>query len=160
MSEVETRFREVDLNNYWPQVIGETEQFKTIAEAQNPPLNEAWGNLFDGIDETFVSTATIYGIERFEKMFGIVPRPGATLEERRERILAVLNARAPYTFRSVRRMLIEIIGAENLVRYSYDNDSYELAVYVDSSQQGLDDSINDLFNITLPANVILRLRYV
>lgn len=44
MSEVETRFREVDLNNYWPQVICETEQFKTIAEAQNLALKEAWGN--------------------------------------------------------------------------------------------------------------------
>lgn len=154
------RYRPVAIERYWPQVIGGTEQFIEIAKAQNPPLNLVWEDIFDGGDESFIATATLYGIERFEKMFGIIPEVGDTLDNRRARILTALNTKAPFTKSTVRKMLLAIIGNDDYLKiYDYNNDTYTLLVVLDDEVSYLDMTIRDFFRRVLPMAVVLDLKF-
>ena len=154
------RYRPVAIEKYWPHIIGETEQFKEIAAAQNPPLNLAWENVFDGGDESFVATASVYGIERFEAMLDIITDVGDSLDVRRARILTTLNTKAPFTKITVRKMLLAIIGdSTNLLLFDYNNDTYSLLVELDEKVHYLESSIIDFFRRVLPMSVVLYLKF-
>ena len=57
------------------------------------------------LDTQFVSTAGERGIARYEKIFGITPMDTDTLDERRFRVLAKINAQLPFSIRRLRQQL-------------------------------------------------------
>ena len=86
----------MEIESYFPSTVNETEEFKTIAKAENPLIADLWEDLSIILEEMFIMTMGIEGIERFEKMLDIKPE-SEDLEERRRTIIAVLMGEIPYT---------------------------------------------------------------
>lgn len=81
------------------------------------------------LDAQFVSTAGERGIERYEQIFSIVPQDTDTLDERRFRVLAKINAQLPFSISRLRQQLSTLCG-EDGYRMEIDGGKYTLTVKV------------------------------
>lgn len=79
--------------NSYPPIISQINEMKQIAKAEDAEFEKFYEYLKDAIANMFVSTANEKGLERFEKMLGIIPQGSQNPDERRAYILFVMNRR-------------------------------------------------------------------
>lgn len=77
--------------NYYPPVVRQIKEIQRIATAEDREFSKLAAASASVLKNMFISTADGYGIARFEKLSGITPEPGMTLEERKMHVLAVAN---------------------------------------------------------------------
>ena len=77
--------------NYYPPVVRQIKEIQRIATAEDREFSKLAAASASVLKNMFISTADGYGIARFEKISGITPEPGMTLEERKMHVLAVAN---------------------------------------------------------------------
>ena len=106
--------REVLVEHYYPNTVSPSKEFKTLAEVEDSELNTLWQRLWRLFANTFVYDIDVKGAERWESMLSIKPPVGATLSDRRQAILAKINASLPYTERSFQNMLDGVYGRGNV----------------------------------------------
>lgn len=75
------------LIDYLPQVVAQIRELQEICAAEQPEFDKAREMADRALLNIFAITADITGIERIENELGITPKPGATLEERRNAIV-------------------------------------------------------------------------
>lgn len=97
--------RETDLVSYLPDFMQEYKEPRAALEAEDPEFLAMWAETDRLLYNRFISTADEYGIGRYEKMLGIFPEAGMTLEERRAAVLVKWNEGIPYTLRKLRKVL-------------------------------------------------------
>ncbi|MDE7322770.1 MAG: YmfQ family protein [Lachnospiraceae bacterium] len=102
--------REVSLVPYLPPFIAEYKEISTALEAENPEFGMVWKTADSVLRNAFIATADEYGISRFEKLLGILPSAGDTLEDRRARVQAVWFISLPYTWRMLVQKMDGIFG--------------------------------------------------
>lgn len=151
------RQRAVDIARYWPPVIGKMRDFEQIATAENPEFEDIWGTFERFINDCFVQTATEYAIERWEYIYQITTRDG-TLDERRGRILAAMARQIPYTMRSLRRMLTNLLGEGNFT-VNVNPITLELSVLIDISRKSQMLDVQMLLESVVPANLSVTLTH-
>lgn len=111
------------------------------------------------LSDMFIDTATLAGIEHREKMYGIVPPVGATLEARRLDVKAKESRTLPYTVSQYREMLAAMCGDENF-KIVLEPNAYSLYVKVRAvKQEGKDplsllESVDAMTMQVIPANLI------
>lgn len=151
---METELRQVTIEEYWPLIVRNTEEFGQIAVAENPEFNKLASCIYQVLQETFVRDATEYGVGRWENILKISPESGDTLEDRKARILTYLNVKLPYTVRVLRQMLVGLLGEENFT-LTFDNDTSTLkvALALDTTQAQLTD-VQTLLERVLPRNLV------
>lgn len=76
------------MNRYYPQVVLAIEEFKAIIDADYPEFDE-----LNNVSETVLGDAYLYTmsenrIKEWERVLGIQPISGSTLQDRRETIIA------------------------------------------------------------------------
>lgn len=135
----------------FPAVIEGIKDIKAIYD-----MNEKINPIRDAENlesDLFVGTATIRGIIRRERLFGIRPNDTDSLEERRYRLLVEENNQIPYTMRTLRKKLSVLCG-ENGYRLFCEKD--RLTVKVELSRKNMfDDACRMLENI-VPLNISLH----
>ena len=72
--------KEVDLVSYLPPFMQEYKALAQTLEAENPEFALLWEAAGRVRKNAFVATADEYGIGRFERILGIFPDKGETLE--------------------------------------------------------------------------------
>ena len=148
--------REIDIRQYWTNIVKNIGEFQQIAEAENPEFNSLTGILTRCLSETFVKDASEYGVKRFEKMLDIIPVKSATLEERKVNILTLLNLKLPYTWRMLEGSIEAFVGEDN---YTLSLDELGTVINLEvvvNSDIIYRDIINFLDNV-LPKNIELNL---
>lgn len=96
---------------------------KAIAKAQGSEVASFWATLDEILKQFFVETATEWGIELWEKELGIVARYGASLDERRRKVLAKLQGYGTATVAFIKAIAenfyspVEIV--QNVSAYSF-----------------------------------------
>lgn len=96
---------------------------KAIAEAQGGEVNSLYTTLDEILKQFYVETATEWGIELWEKELGIVARYGASLDERRRKVLAKLQGHDTATVAFIKAIAenfyspVEIV--QNVSAYSF-----------------------------------------
>lgn len=146
--------RQVDLAVYVPPVIQSIQEFIQIFKAENVQINEVLKQVESVTNDQYIYNATDYGISRWEKIIGIRPRSGDSLEDRRFTVLSKLNAKLPYTYRTLEQRLIALVGEDGFTM-RYVNATYTLYVRVALSQQKQYEAILNVLNETVPANIII-----
>lgn len=141
--------RIVDINTYWAEIIRDTAQFGQIAVAENPEFNRLADCIFRALKDSFIHSATEYGVKRWESMLQIAPSAGDTLEDRKARILTYLNLKLPYTWRVLKQLIEGIVGEGN-VEMNLDNDTQTLTINVPFSHL---ESVKDLTSRVIPMNL-------
>lgn len=151
--------RIIRVDDYFPSVVKDTDEFKAIAVAENTELDLLNAEIINAFRELFIVTAEDYGLSIWENMLNITPMEGFTAEDRRAEIIARLNNRTSYTFRNVYAMLVNLCGEDNVVMV-YDNEAYTLNVKIGlGAKKQLDTVKSMLFNIT-PANISLNIDFI
>ena len=151
--------RIVDINTYWAEIIRDTAQFGQIAVAENPEFNRLADCIFRALEDSFIHSATEYGVKRWESMLQIAPSAGETLEDRKARILTYLNLKLPYTWRVLKQLIEGIVGEGN-VEMNLNNDMQTLRiVFNDNVDASVSNTIDDLISRVIPMNLVVECEY-
>lgn len=140
-----------------PEFLRKYREYRAIVATEQIELDNVQVQISGILSDAFTDTATESGIARKEKMYGITPREGATLEERRLAVKAKETCSLPHTIRQYKRMLSLICGDVGF-EVVLDHGRYALEVKIDGEQAGssrlaLIFAIQRLNRQMLPANL-------
>lgn len=140
-----------------PEFLREYREYRAIMTTEQIELDKVHQRISDLLSDAFTETATEEGITRRERMYGIVPQGGASLEERRSAVKAKEACSLPYTMRRYKDMLSLICGDVGF-EVILDRGRYALEVKIDGEQTGasriaLIFAIQRLNRQVLPANL-------
>jgi len=121
-----------DLMDALPRYYDDSPEVDAIMGADATEIDRVRTSARDVISQQYVSTAT-HGLDDWERVLAMSPRPNSTLAFRRNRILARLNGSAPATVANLTEVVnahvagkgswIEEINAEyrfNIVMHAYE----------------------------------------
>lgn len=140
------------LLDYLPPFVQRFKEMSEIMETEQSEFESAWQSAENALADQAVLTATINGIKRWEKIFGITPKATETLEERRFRIVTKLNERPPYTFEALQNYLSLLLG-ENGYTLHLNTDKYELTIKLATANETNYETVVELLEKILPANI-------
>lgn len=151
--------REVKIEEYWPLIVKNTEEFGQIAVAENPEFNKLAGCIYQVLQDSFVRDATEYSVGRWENMLDLTPENGDTLDDRKARILTCLNIKLPYTVRVLRQMLIGLLGEDNFtMNINNDTATLTVAVSLDTTESQIAE-VESLLDHVLPRNLVTEMEW-
>jgi hypothetical protein len=143
------------LIDYLPPFVQNFKEMSAIMETEQPEFELAWQNAENTLADQFVTTATINGVKRWEKIYEIEPKATDTLDERRFVILTKMNEQPPYNMEALKNTLNALCGEDGyalLMNYS----DYELTVKLALSNEHNFDAVIKLLARILPANILSR----
>ena len=141
------------LNEYLPSILLKTYEFPLLCDTEQREFDRLNTATDDVLDAQFVSTAGERGIERYEQIFSIVPQDTDTLDERRFRVLAKINAQLPFSIRRLRQQLATLCG-EDGYRMEIDGGRYMLTVKVALTAKRNQQAVEELLADIVPANMV------
>lgn len=147
--------RETDILNYLPPLIAKTDEFEAIGAAENEQINNLWATHKEIFDNQFISTLDENGCNRWEKILNITPMGTDTIEDRRFRIAARINADIPYTYKQLENMIASL--CDNDYTMQLQNADYKLIVRIALSAQRQYSEVEKLLKRVLPANLLVDL---
>ena len=137
-----------------PPFLQEVAEFKVIYElGEQPEYDSLWDNITDVLNDQFIETATINGIERLEKMCGIYPKSEESLEDRKFRLNSVYLEKRPTTLIFLKRQL-EILCGKGNYTVSVNNQGYRLTVRLALVSKNSLSAVAELIDKIKPANII------
>lgn len=143
------------LLNYLPPVLREVLEFQVINGANEPEISRAWDALNRVLANQFLEDADENGVATWEKELGIRPKDTDTLEARKVRIKSMWNLELPYTLPWLRRWLSSV--SEGLPFETFTQD-YILHILTEWDRDGQVDSIKNILEHTVPANMVINSR--
>ena len=146
----------VNLLEYLPPFLREYREMKAVMNAENPELSALYENADRVLNNEFIATADEYGIERFEKLLGILPSKSDTLESRRARVLSRWFTQLPYTLRAFLAKLYGLSDYGN-IEVAVDFDRYRIAIDTDFELYGQISEVERLVELMFPCNIIADL---
>lgn len=141
------------LNEYLPSILLKTYEFPLLCNTEQREFDRLNTAVDEVLDAQFVSTAGERGIERYEQIFSIVPQDTDTLDERRFRVLAKINAQLPFSIRRLRQQLATLCG-EDGYRMEIDGGRYMLTVKVALTAKRNQQAVEELLADIVPANMV------
>ena len=148
--------RKVDLKGFLPEFVGEYREISEILSAEEPEIQAMENAVESARDCSFISYCGENEVARFERMMGVFPASGSTLEERQARILIRWNESPPYTLAALKEKLAAICGEGNYsVNVVYDEYLLELSVTL--SRAGQVDELERLLERVVPANMAVAI---
>lgn len=154
-----TMCRSIDLLEHVPFFMKEVQEFKQIVKAENPEFDLIQDVSQDMMNNQFIQDSTEYGVERWEKILGILPNKSDTLEDRKQAILTMINAHVPYTMRSLKNMLAGICG-ENNFTVNYNNERFVLEIEIFELQDSKLRVLLELLKEMMPANLVVNVSII
>lgn len=147
--------REIDIKRYWTGVVKGIDEFKQIANAENPEFNSLTGCLTRLLSDTFVNDATEYGVKRWEKIFGIIPAVNENLEDRKIKILTLLNIKLPYTYKMLDNAVKSIFGEDDYTMF-INNETQILTLNALFESDNEYQDVCTLFQNVVPKNLDIK----
>ena len=145
------------LIEYLPPVIRNVREYKAIMNnGEQAEISALWDAVDAAFNDQFVSSATVNGVERWEKILDIKPRGTDSLNARKFRILSRLNEQLPYTLPVLKNMLQSLCG-EDGYSVEVENDLYTLKVKIALVAKSNFDDVDVLLRRVVPANMIIEL---
>ena len=140
------------LIDYLPQCVQDFQEVKAIMNAEQTHVEKAWTDTQDVMNDQFIVDATENGVKRWENILSIAPKSTSTLDERKFNIQTRLNEQLPYTVKSLENMLFSLCG-ENGYKLKVDPGNYEIIVKLALYNANNIESINNLLDKMIPANM-------
>lgn len=144
---------EIDISQLYPTTISDFEEFIEIAKVENSNFNRVKIELLQLFSMRFVNVTDEMGIARWEKMLKLKRRPSDTLETRRMKVLAKINNKLPYTWRSLQQLLNSIFGEGNY-QINLDPQEYILELLI-PSEQNYYREVSEILEPMIPLNIYM-----
>ena len=139
------------LNDYMPPYLSNIREFKQIFNTEDIELENLLLEVNKIPSEIIVKTAESYGLERYEKIYGI-KNIAETLEARRVSILLKINSNVPYTYNWLIKTLNEAIGKENY-KIETDFKNYKMLIHFRLEYTEAAEMLNQNLIKQIPANI-------
>lgn len=152
--------RKVRIERYWAAVFSSLREEQQIAKSVNPEFDLIWERIRQLINDCFVQTAQVHVIERWEKIVGITPRAEDTLDERRNRILYMMQVSLPYSEWHLKHVFLANIVGEGNYKVNIDPVACTIEVLLNPSKQTQWDDVVQMLDTILPANMELTMGYL
>lgn len=139
-----------------PQVIGNIKEITAIYGMNDKVDLLA---LTEGLEGDLLTlTATLRGIKRREKEYGITPKDTDSMEDRRYRVLLAEMRTLPFTEKSLRKKLDAICGSGN---YELTISADKVVLKVELTRKSMFEDLQRLINEVTPLNMLVEctLRY-
>lgn len=129
-------------------------EIKAIMATEQTEIEREWEAVDAALDDQFLSSAGEYGVKRWETMLNIVPALSATLDERRFKVQALLNAVIPYTMNSLRELLDTMCGVGG---YSIDlvANEYKITIKLALQNKSNYNDVDTLLRKIIPCNMVI-----
>lgn len=146
--------KEVDLLSYWMPILRNLREFKEIAYTEEQELKHILEAVDLALSNMFIETADEYGIARFEKMMGIFPEDGATLDTRRFAVQVKWSDSIPYTEETIRNQLSVLCGDDGYA-LKIDYPKYRLFVKLSLTNEDNVEVVENFLDRVVPANMVI-----
>lgn len=147
--------KEIDLVSWLPKYLQEYREIKEIMSTENPEIEYLYGEINTTMDNQFIHTCNEKGIERFEKLLGIIPNHDDNLPGRISRVLSRWNDSIPYTYKGLIQKLNVICG-EDKYFINLKNDEYILELTVSLVFGGQVEELDYMLSYMIPANIVVE----
>lgn len=141
------------LQDYLPPILLKTYEFPLLCETEQPEIDRLHDAADAVLDAQFLSTAGEYAIQRYEKIFGVVPQDTDTLDERRFKVLTRINTQLPFSVRRLRQQLATLCG-EDGYKLEVSGGKYTLTVKVALTAKRNQQAVEELLANIVPANMV------
>lgn len=141
------------LQDYLPPILLKTYEFPLLCDTEQPEIDRLRDAADAVLDAQFISTAGETAIARYEKIFGITPMDTDTLDERRFRVLAKINAQLPFSVRRLRQQLATLCGDDGY-KLEVNGGKYTLSVKVALTAKRNQQAVEELLADIVPANMV------
>ena len=141
------------LQDYLPPILLKTYEFPLLCDTEQPEIDRLRDAADAVLDAQFISTAGETAIARYEKIFKITPMDTDTLDERRFRVLAKINAQLPFSVRRLRQQLATLCGDDGY-KLELDGGKYTLTVKVALTAKRNQQAVEKLLADIVPANMV------
>ena len=146
------------LIDYLPAFMQDVVEMNVILDViEQPEIVKLWEAFDDAMNDQFIMDATENGVEKWEEILKITPKPTSTLDERKFTILARLNEQLPYTMRTLENSLKALCG-ENKYSIELTSNEYTLLVKLALIAKNNFNDVVNLLNRVLPANLIIKVQ--
>ena len=145
--------RDVQVQRYFPDVVANAKEFKQLANIENDEFKLIWQIACKSFYNTFVYSADLQGIKRWEQMLKIIPKNTESIEDRRTNILVKINSMLPYTIRRLKQILHLKYGTDNAIPVINE---YELLIKFNPEILLNANLLRALLRSIIPANLIYK----
>lgn len=144
------------LTDYIPAEFLKYKELKAILESEQFDIVNYWDNGIQTVEnDQFVLSLDEWGCKKWEDMLRVQPNSDDTIEQRRFRILALLNAQLPYTYRQLQNMLESLCGVGGFLTYLFNNE-YNLIVKLSIGNERNYKVVCETLKTVIPANLTLN----
>ena len=140
------------LIEYMPPYLKNVLEFIKIFDTEDIEIENMRYLIDKVLKEVIVKTATSYGLDRYEKIYGIKNK-AETIEARRMNILFKINNKVPYTLKWLINTLNESIGKDNYKLIAKD---YELYITINLAYTEAAEMLKSNLIKQIPANIQLE----
>lgn len=143
------------VNKLLPNLYNNNIEMNAIANAEDKEFELVFeAQIQNNFENTFIATADLAGIERFEILFGIEADPETEdIEFRRQRLWNRLNTTPLFTYRYLVSKLNELIGVGNWYEVLNFN-AYTLDIYVTRPGKAWLNELRKLLEKIVPCNIV------
>lgn len=124
-----------------------------ITDSEQSEIDALWLFKVEILNNMFIADADETGVERYESIIDILPKPTDTLEQRKFNILVKVNEQLPYTMKSLAVQLEELCGSDGY-KLILDADNYTLEVKIAISVVSNFDAVCEMIEKVIPCNLI------
>lgn len=140
-----------------PKILRDILELEQICLVEDVELNNIDKGISQIYSETVVDDSTLMGIERYEKIFGIIPDAGDSISIRKFRIKSILQNKLPYTERWLKNKLTEITGSESGWTLSINYDNYTVTIVLSGLDTELMGVVQKQLRNAIPSNLVLEI---
>ena len=141
------------LINYLPNYMQEYDEMAGLMEVEQPEVDSLWNAVENALADQFVMDATENGVMRWEKILKVFPKATETLDERKFRIIALMNQKLPYTMRSLEQVLTQLCGADGY-SITLKVNEYCLEVKLALGNHSNYEEVKNMLSAMIPANLV------
>ena len=147
--------REPELKSYLPPHLLEYKEISAVLDAEDPEFAIAWSAAEKILRNEFIETADENGIERFEKLLGLLPYEDDSLEARRARVFTNWFSALPYTLKMLIKKLTVLCGGDDFtVTKKFDKYTITVNTHLRLHSQLL--ALREVLNDMIPANMVIK----
>lgn len=146
--------RDVRLINHLPPFLRDYKELKAVTTVEDPEFQKVMDESERIKDNTFILTADVEGITRFEEILKIYSSEDESLETRRSRVLSRWNDVIPYTYFSLIDKLRTLQGNDSFVVNRKLN-THTIEITTQLELPGQIEELNRILDYMIPANLII-----
>lgn len=142
------------LIKYLPHEVRKIEEFEELCKVESPEFNQLDDIVKRVFDESFIESASEYGISRLERIANIIPNEFDTLEDRKFRLLVRYKFKLPYT-EMVLIERLDVICGKGKYTLNIEHNRYIIEIDTRMKNKSQYDELLFLLEQMIPVNMLV-----